>query len=93
MLKRSVPLALAAALLLPAAAGARGRSISGKLPRGGYTVIVPRSAVRQVNMSTHRAMGFVVTGGMIADKGHGQPPDAPPANDKREQAGGWQVKS
>lgn len=35
---------------------------------GGYTVIVPRSAVTPVNMSTHRAMGFVVTGGMTADK-------------------------
>lgn len=38
---------------------------------GGYTVIVPRSSVRQVNISTHRAMGFVVTGGMTADKGQG----------------------
>jgi uncharacterized membrane protein len=35
---------------------------------GGYTVIVPRSSVRQVDISTHRAMGFVVTGGMIAEK-------------------------
>lgn len=35
---------------------------------GGYTVIVPRSAVTPVDMSTHRAMGFVVTGGMTADK-------------------------
>ncbi|QOX78251.1 DUF502 domain-containing protein [Trichlorobacter lovleyi] len=37
---------------------------------GGYTVIVPRSAVKPINISTHRAMGFVVTGGMAADKGH-----------------------
>ncbi len=36
---------------------------------GGYTVIVPRSSVRKVDISTHRAMGFVVTGGMITDKG------------------------
>jgi len=35
---------------------------------GGYTVIVPRSAVRQVDISINRAMGFVVTGGMTADK-------------------------
>lgn len=35
---------------------------------GGYTVIVPRTAVKPVGISTHRAMGFVVTGGMIADK-------------------------
>lgn len=35
---------------------------------GGYTVIVPRSAVKPVDISTHRAMGFVVTGGMTADK-------------------------
>ncbi len=55
---------------------------------GGYTVIVPRSAVRQVNMSTHRAMGFVVTGGMIADKGQGQSADTTPAAAEREQAGG-----
>jgi uncharacterized membrane protein len=36
---------------------------------GGYTVIVPRSSVRKVDISTHRAMGFVVTGGMVTDKG------------------------
>lgn len=35
---------------------------------GGHTVIVPRSAVKPINISTHRAMGFVVTGGMTADK-------------------------
>ncbi len=35
---------------------------------GGYTVIVPRNAVKSVNISTHRAMGFVVTGGMSVDK-------------------------
>jgi len=37
---------------------------------GGYTVIVPRSSVKPVNISVHRAMGFVVTGGMTAEKGH-----------------------
>lgn len=37
---------------------------------GGYTVIVPRSAVNPVDISTHRAMGFVVTGGLTADKGN-----------------------
>ncbi len=36
---------------------------------GGYTVIVPRSSVKPVTISTHRAMGFVVTGGMSTDKG------------------------
>ncbi|HOP41061.1 MAG TPA: DUF502 domain-containing protein [Geobacteraceae bacterium] len=36
---------------------------------GGYTVIVPRSSVRKLDISTHRAMGFVVTGGMISEKG------------------------
>lgn len=40
---------------------------------GGYTVIVPRTVVKPVNMSTHRAMGFVVTGGMTTDKGHHRP--------------------
>jgi uncharacterized membrane protein len=35
---------------------------------GGYTVIVPRNAVKPVDISTHRAMGFVVTGGMSVDK-------------------------
>ncbi|MRR58480.1 MAG: DUF502 domain-containing protein [Deltaproteobacteria bacterium] len=38
---------------------------------GGFTVIVPRSAVRTVDISTHRAMGFIVTGGMTTDKGPG----------------------
>jgi uncharacterized membrane protein len=37
---------------------------------GGYTIIVPRSSVKPVNISVHRAMGFVVTGGMTTDKGH-----------------------
>lgn len=37
---------------------------------GGYTVIVPRSSVKPINISVHRAMGFVVTGGMTTDKGH-----------------------
>jgi uncharacterized membrane protein len=35
---------------------------------GGYTVIVPRSAVKEVDISIHHAMGFIVTGGMTADK-------------------------
>ena len=46
---------------------------------GGYTVMVPRSAVKAVNISTHRAMGFVVTGGMTTDKGHSSAADAKPA--------------
>lgn len=37
---------------------------------GGYTVIVPRSVIKPLNISTHRAMGFIVTGGMTTDKGH-----------------------
>jgi uncharacterized membrane protein len=36
---------------------------------GGFTVIVPRSAVNRVDMSTHRAMGFILTGGMAIDSG------------------------
>lgn len=40
---------------------------------GGFTVIVPRSAVKSVEMSTHRAMGFILTGGMTVDPGAGLP--------------------
>lgn len=36
---------------------------------GGYTVILPRSAVKPVAMSTNHAMGFIVTGGMFNEKG------------------------
>lgn len=36
---------------------------------GGFTVIVPRSAVKNIDISTHRAMGLVVTGGMVSEKG------------------------
>jgi len=58
---------------LPAGIGNEGE-IAVYLPLsyqiGGYTVIVPRTAVKTVNISTHRAMGFVVTGGMTTDKGH-----------------------
>lgn len=57
---------------LPAGIGTDGE-IAVYLPLsyqiGGYTVIVPRSAVRKVDISTHRAMGFVVTGGMVSEKG------------------------
>jgi uncharacterized membrane protein len=56
---------------LPAGIGGDGE-IAVYLPMsyqiGGYTVIVPRSAVKQVDISIQRAMGFVVTGGMTADK-------------------------
>lgn len=38
---------------------------------GGYTIMVPRSAVKPVNISMQRAMGFAVTGGMFAEKGRG----------------------
>ena len=57
---------------LPAGIGGEGE-IAVYIPMsyqiGGYTVIVPRSAVKQVDISINRAMGFVVTGGMTADKG------------------------
>jgi uncharacterized membrane protein len=40
---------------------------------GGYTVVVPRSAVVPVQIPPHRAMGFVMTGGLVADKtGNGE---------------------
>jgi uncharacterized membrane protein len=39
---------------------------------GGYTVIVPSRAVKPIDISTHRAMGFVLTGGMFSEKGLGQ---------------------
>jgi uncharacterized membrane protein len=38
---------------------------------GGHTIMVPRSAVKPVNISMQRAMGFAVTGGMFAEKGRG----------------------
>lgn len=38
---------------------------------GGYTMIVPRKAVTPINISTHRAMGFVLTGGISTEKGGG----------------------
>lgn len=57
---------------LPAGIGTSGE-IAVYLPLsyqiGGYTVIVPRALVKPVEISTHRAMGFVVTGGLTADKG------------------------
>lgn len=58
---------------LPAGIGEEGE-IAVYLPLsyqiGGYTVIVPRTSVKPLDISIHRAMGFVVTGGMTADKGH-----------------------
>jgi uncharacterized membrane protein len=56
---------------LPAGIGKEGE-VAVYLPMsyqiGGYTVIVPRSAVKKLDISIRRAMGFVVTGGMTADK-------------------------
>ncbi|MHB1399918.1 MAG: DUF502 domain-containing protein [Trichloromonadaceae bacterium] len=43
---------------------------------GGYTVIVPRQAVRPVDITPHRAMGFVLTAGMFTEK-HSGPHSAP----------------
>ncbi len=40
---------------------------------GGFTVIVPRGAVRPIDISTQRAMGFVLTGGIFTEKEHGHP--------------------
>jgi len=40
---------------------------------GGYTAIVPRSAVTPVDISPQRAMGFIVTGGMISEKRPSRP--------------------
>lgn len=58
---------------LPAGIGQEGE-VAVYLPLsyqiGGYTVIVPRSSVKPVDISVHRAMGFVVTGGMTVEKGH-----------------------
>jgi uncharacterized membrane protein len=48
---------------------------------GGYTVIVPRSMVKRINISTHRAMAFIVTGGVTTEKVQrqaAQPVTAPP---------------
>ncbi len=36
---------------------------------GGYTIMVSRSAIKPVNISMQRAMGFAVTGGMFTEKG------------------------
>lgn len=41
---------------------------------GGYTVIVPRQAVKPVDITPHRAMGFVLTAGMFSEKNSGSPP-------------------
>jgi len=44
---------------------------------GGYTVVVPRSAVKPVDISMQRAMGFAVTAGMFTEKGRPVPPQKP----------------
>lgn len=41
---------------------------------GGYTAIVPRKVVTPVDISTQRAMGFIVTGGMISEKNQHRSP-------------------
>lgn len=49
---------------------------------GGYTVIVPRHSVKPLDITPHRAMGFVLTAGMVTEKGSGQPP-APPGRPEK----------
>jgi uncharacterized membrane protein len=70
---------------LPPGIGAHGE-VAVYLPMsyqiGGFTVMVPRSAVRPVDISTHRAMGFIVTGGMSTDKGPGRTGDGETAPDE-----------
>jgi uncharacterized membrane protein len=60
---------------LPAGIGREGE-VAVYLPLsyqiGGFTVIVPRSAVTPVDISAHRAMGFAVTGGMFSERGRPQ---------------------
>lgn len=46
---------------------------------GGHTIMVARSAVKPVNISMQRAMGFVVTGGMFTEKGRTDTAGSPPA--------------
>lgn len=50
---------------------------------GGYTVIVPRRSVSPVDITTHRAMGFVLTAGLFTEKGVGQP--IPPSSRTLEE--------
>jgi uncharacterized membrane protein len=73
---------------LPAGIGGTGE-IAVYLPLsyqiGGYTVIVPSRSVRPIDISTHRAMGFVLTAGMFTEKGFGQAPPPP----SRKEAEDW----
>ena len=43
---------------------------------GGYTIFVPRSSVRRINMSTEDAMRFVLTAGISNSTGQVPPPGA-----------------
>lgn len=45
---------------------------------GGYTVLLPRSVLRPIDMSMREAMTFVLTGG-VAGPHHTPPPNRPPA--------------
>ena len=75
---------------LPAGIGEAGE-IAVYLPLsyqiGGYTVIVPRRAVRPIDISTHRAMGFVLTGGMITEKEYHQTHAPPSPTEEQGRAG------
>ncbi len=44
---------------------------------GGYTVLLPRSVLRPIDMSMREAMTFVLTGG-VAGPHHAPPPGRPP---------------
>lgn len=52
---------------------------------GGYTVLLPRSAVRPIDMSMRAAMAFVLTGGVTVPRGFPGMPGKPPAQNQDQK--------
>ena len=49
-------------------------------PTGGYFIIVPKSRVRELDMTVDEALKYVISMGVVAPRGGALPPGARPAS-------------
>ena len=55
-------------------------------PTGGYFVMVPKSAVRELDMTVDEALKYIISMGAVAPRGSLVPPPAPPRVDAKPGA-------
>ena len=55
-------------------------------PTGGYFIMLPRSQVRELDMSVDEALKYIISMGVVAPRGSLVPPPAPPRVDAKPGA-------